>query len=1211
MAGERGVAQLDLFEQGTWPIAVDVPERVEPVAPVAPVPASAARAVPPVLVAAPPPAVIRAIEDAGDELIYNRRNRVRGALNWEDISHLNDALKVHKATKSNIWPKPDYKALIAGGMQPIVAHVFKQVYDSVSVKPQTGRAPLNDEALQRYIRGVKRVERGLLEWTGDAVALKQWADENALDAAGRLGRKYLLHSLGGRSNRLEDMVFPNGMRAAQDELSIVGGNKVYAALQPGYDEIKRAIKAIDKGWPESRETWQIQGYSVAQDPEKKVTTYTEGETFILSVNRAYVTSYLTRDEADTAAAAIKPFALFKKTRYVESFDSEEEAIEKARERTRREKTSIGEIGIKVEAVERVGRDRRMPGQDVSSEDLLLEFGLRGVNFGNWMKTPSARAEAQLHLNHSYDSLHDLADILNIPPKAIGLNGMLGLAIGAQGSGGDFAAHFVPGVNEVNLTRTTGAGSLAHEYAHALDHYFATQGAIAMSAAPFMTEHAGLGPTKSIYAVVDGRQTSTRVPRFGELRPEIAERFKAIVEAMNKRPQTAEEARDCAAAYGSKIEKNIRAWLKDIRRDFVGLEEPFDLLAVKVQAGDIGDGKIALGRTSYISPVVSEIRDLYKSRHGRVYSKENLKSLQSWVDSAAYQASKVHESGEPTSVSTDFARNAGQLDAEKGGKPYWGTNLEKFARAFDAFLSDELQSRAAQNDYLSHTGRVGATVPMGAERVAINGAFKALLGEVRVRETDAGMALFSVQGVTVPTALPESEMMGEIARLKEQWPAMPKVTVVRATADLPFVAPSHADGAYKDGQVYVVAENIADIKQLQKVMAHECILHHGLEQVLGNYGFSKLHSGIQRLKASGDPTVCAIADDICKRYGVLPPDMETKEIVAAAGEKCLDDAGNLRIGFGFMKAVFAGVVNWLRDHGLHLPFTNTELQGLMHSAGAWIQRDQLGMARAAPGEVAGLASLAKDDVVDIQGKAGSMLANPRFADWFDGSGVVDYMTGEPLVVYHGTGATFNAFEYKGPDSAAHYDLDVGPVFYFSDDPETASWYANDCAEQGRGDAVVMPVYLSIKNALVVNFHGEGIEYLAEEIEKAKAAGHDGLIARNYCDGTVSDHFVAFDPGQIKAAIGNRGDYDRGNPDVAFSLAHGAEVPDIVSEGTHHGMVMKIADGVVTQRINRDGETVQHALPRLLDTVAVGDVVEISYKAGCADIVRASLGRHRDR
>ena len=31
---------------------------------------------------------------------------------------------------------------------------------------------------------------------------------------------------------------------------------------------------------------------------------------------------------------------------------------------------------------------------------------------------------------------------------------------------------MPGVNEINLTRTRGAGALAHEFGHGLDHYFA-------------------------------------------------------------------------------------------------------------------------------------------------------------------------------------------------------------------------------------------------------------------------------------------------------------------------------------------------------------------------------------------------------------------------------------------------------------------------------------------------------------------------------------------------------------------------------------------------------------------------------------------------------------------------------------------------------------------------------------------------------------------
>lgn len=64
---------------------------------------------------------------------------------------------------------------------------------------------------------------------------------------------------------------------------------------------------------------------------------------------------------------------------------------------------------------------------------------------------------------------DLANALNITPQAIGLNGRLGIAFGARGSG-NALAHYEPSETVINLTKTKGAGSLAHEWWHALDHY---------------------------------------------------------------------------------------------------------------------------------------------------------------------------------------------------------------------------------------------------------------------------------------------------------------------------------------------------------------------------------------------------------------------------------------------------------------------------------------------------------------------------------------------------------------------------------------------------------------------------------------------------------------------------------------------------------------------------------------------------------------------
>lgn len=908
---------------------------------------------------APAPTAKESISDAGEELVANRRNRGKVASTWKDIEGLNDTLKVKGTIKGNIWLKPDYQQLIEDGMQPLVAHVFKQVYDSVASKPAvSARVTTTDAHLQSYIAGLQRIEQGLTNWANDKKALLAWSQKNIRTTGAMLGQQVDLADLESASSLL-GFVYPDGWRQHRDELRIVGGNKLLGALQPGYEEIRRALKAIDNGWPNKRESWEIQGYKVLENASPCVNRNSFNQQFAVTVDRYYINTYPSEDEALAAASAIKPFVLVGKRGFIGSFDSHSLAVDAAKEKTRGFLGKDGgalDKGYNVASAERVGVSRRMEDENVSSERLAEEFGLRGVNFGNWMKTPAARAEAQLHLNHAYDALHDLAEILDVPPQTLSLGGMLGLAFGAQGHGGRNAAHFVPGVNEINLTRAAGAGALAHEWAHAVDHYFARMADLGTAEEPYLSEHAQLGDTKTRHEMINGKFVATTSPRFGDVRPEIVGAFRGVAKAMTKRPQTEEEALTEKAAYRQRVEKNVNGWLASIRRDFTGLETEFDKLASQVREGRMGGEMIAIGQSTLVYPVVAQMRDLYKAKHGRVYSIDQIKGLQSNLQSWSYhneqQQTMANESApaatERRMVSTDYALNAARLDKEKGGKAYWSTKCELFARAFDSFVADKLEAKAAKNSYLSFGVRENVTVPIGVERESVNVAFNTLLSEFVVRESELGPALFSSgpqpQG---GATLPLPEIHAEIQRLRGHWKGMPAVLVMGDTSELPFEAPSNADGAYHDGKVYVIASAIGDMRQLQKVMAHECIMHHSLEEMLGDYGFSKLHHGIQSLKAQGDKTVCYLAENIRARYGDLPPDIETKEIVARAGEQCLDEQGQIRVQYGFMKGVYAGVAGWLRDHGIKVPFTNIELQGILHKSGEW--------AKNAPGIDAGLAA----------------------------------------------------------------------------------------------------------------------------------------------------------------------------------------------------------------------------------------------------------------
>lgn len=146
----------------------------------------------------------------------------------------------------------------------------------------------------------------------------------------------------------------------------------------------------------------------------------------------------------------------------------------------KERDNVKETDVRrAENRPRTGADHRQ-GKDATDAMFMDAFGFRGVEFGKWVAQGENAKERQGMLNAAYDALLDLANLTGIPPKAISLNGSLGLAFGSRGSGWA-SAHFEPGNLVINLTKTRGAGSLAHEWFHALDNYFSRMrgGAVAI------------------------------------------------------------------------------------------------------------------------------------------------------------------------------------------------------------------------------------------------------------------------------------------------------------------------------------------------------------------------------------------------------------------------------------------------------------------------------------------------------------------------------------------------------------------------------------------------------------------------------------------------------------------------------------------------------------------------------------------------------------
>lgn len=195
----------------------------------------------------------------------------------------------------------------------------------------------------------------------------------------------------------------------------------------------------------------------------------------------------------------------------------------------------------------------------------------------------------------------------------------------------------------------------------------------------------------------------------------------------------------------------------------------------------------------------------------------------------------------------------------------------------------------------------------------------------------------------------------------------------------------------------------------------------------------------------------------------------------------------------------------------------------------------------------------------------VIPNPeKFHEWFGDSKVVD-KEGRPLTLYHGTKKSFNNFEVgvegKGSTIFGSYPTKRAGIF-FSEDPKEASEFATQGGK--REGANVMPVRLNIRNPadlrrgfqhdnkLYENLIKAGVDerYMinsypdtiweafdeeqggADFVRAMKEAGYDGarISERNPDTGKTFDVWVAFDPTQIKSAIGNNGDFNPSDPNI---------------------------------------------------------------------------------
>lgn len=434
------------------------------------------------------------------------------------------------------------------------------------------------------------------------------------------------------------------------------------------------------------------------------------------------------------------------------------------------KTSFREeLFARPEKVMRDGQPRRTG--HATAEDFAKTFGFRGVEFGLW----NNQDERQEVMNHAYDGLLDLAEVLGVPPKALSLNGDLALAFGARGQGLSGAiAHYERGHAVINLTKMQGAGALAHEWFHAADHYFGRQDGKASSEKIQNKRGDTVFDTDGT-----GDYASHGLSLKSKMREELQAKYKALIQTLfTKAEQYVEDTEKAERFVGSTRDSLVKS-LTGMRKQLEKAPEwqkrnnkpataeqlaEFDRLAddlvegrafqLETRSSEPKKGQ-RFGNIRLSNDQLDALSALFKAVRGRNGMNAEgtgiVDGIRSELRRYAERVCMLEEArsgNEKTKrVPTEFAMNAKRID-QGSATDYWTTPHEMAARAFSAFVEDRLPGRS---DFLSY-GSDNALpqyrlfnvrpFPEGAERVAIGQAFDDFVGALKTRETERGVELYN-------------------------------------------------------------------------------------------------------------------------------------------------------------------------------------------------------------------------------------------------------------------------------------------------------------------------------------------------------------------------------------------------------------------------------------------------------------------------------------
>lgn len=632
------------------------------------------------------------IQDFGEKIGGAKKDlwKERG-LAISDLTGMNREERAKFITKDNIWKKPNYQELVDNGISTRIAYFIKIIRDATPTKPQFYSLSDIEERQETYISFISELRDFVMNIKDDSEILSFHTD---------FMKNYVIQ----KPYRFAEVI---------PEYEGCVTNKLYKASQV------HSLNEIDRG---------ISKHQFLYTDDEKVLS--EFEIFLYDNNDVkFEKDYNNRNMLSIKIGFGKRFIypkdefenpqrwkentlfIYKQGTIIKNnLDSIEDAEKYILENfkvEKKKKTGNRKTAFKPKQLENVVRDGEdyRNNKNITGEDMLKKFNFKGGEFGNWLN----ENDRQQSLNYGYDALLDLSKALNISHTDISLGGRLSIAFGSRGSG-NALAHYEPLREVINLTKMKGAGSLAHEWAHALDDIMGKeQGYIG-----FLTEKSSV---EVISELVD------------------AMRYKTICNDESKKEQTLN--------YKMKITQ-----LRNVMNSYFPseyLNEETTKRIDKLIQNLIDNSKvISNDYASYltgkkINNDLEELSNLRKSLVGKNISEHDKRNIVYFQADIVNSKEKI---GKPQRIETDFYKNSKSFDNlhSKTSHGYWQSTIEMFARCFACYVKDKLDNRSdylcghAHSDIsINNNNEIIKAFPEGEERTIINEKIDKLIEFLKQKE----------------------------------------------------------------------------------------------------------------------------------------------------------------------------------------------------------------------------------------------------------------------------------------------------------------------------------------------------------------------------------------------------------------------------------------------------------------------------------------------